>query len=155
MALFEIDGLVVDEETGEIVEAPVGGDALTMVAVRRHYAHEQEKTWERARQGFDRVLLARQDTPKATYADVMVAVRGRTYSDTDVEAFADMVIETPLEPSEMAQLIAAAKGFKRDLLPERLRPLFDSATAARESKPWIESRAVLKPAPTPKEVATT
>lgn len=146
MSYIDIQGLVVDSETGEVLTIPSGEDALSGAAWRRHAAKEQQKAWEKTVDALDRVLL-RQDTRKAQYGEVVVSVRADSYAKTDVEAFASMLGELPLEAQDMADIIAAAKGFDRDKLPARALEAFDDCSTRVPKKPYILTDAVLKQAP--------
>ena len=146
MSYIDIQGLVVDSETGEVLTIPSGEDALAGAAWRRHAAKEQQKAWEKTIDALDRVLL-RQDTRKAQYGEVVVSVRADSYAKTDVEAFVSMLGEIPLEAQEVDDIIAAAKGFDRDKLPARALEAFDDCTTRVPKKPYIITDVVLKQAP--------
>ena len=146
MSYIDIQGLVVDSETGEVLTIPSGEDALAGAAWRRHAAKEQQKAWEKTIDALDRVLL-RQDTRKAQYGEVVVSVRADTYPKTDVQAFASMLWDMGMEAHEMEEIIAAAKGFDRDKLPARALEAFDDCTTRVPKKPYILTDAVLKQAP--------
>ena len=154
VSYIEYQGLVVDSETGEVLTLPPGEDALSGAAWRRHAAKEQQKAWEHTVQTLDRVLM-RQDTRKAQYGEVVVSVVAGSFPKTDVEAFVSMLSEIPLEAEEMADIIAAAKGFDRDKLPARVLEAFDDCTTKVPKAPYILTAPVLKQAPkeVPSEIA--
>lgn len=139
-------GLVVDED-GVIIETASIDDAMKFVAQSRHEAKEQEKEWGARVQVLDRVLLRNQSEKKLTYGDLVVSIRGGTYSKTDAEQFAALVYEKPVELEDLFAVIAAASGFKKDLLPESVREAYEATTTTFEKRSWIESNVARKRAP--------
>lgn len=146
-------GLVIDSD-GEIVESASIDDAMKFLAARRHEAKQQLKAYERYIEDLDRVLLRHQKERKLAYGDVVISVRGGTYRKTDTESFAQLVGSMPVEFDDMVALVAAATGFKRELVPESLRDAYDECTATLEKRPWIESEVARKPLLTPVSVET-
>jgi hypothetical protein len=145
MGLMELEpGLVVDGDSGEILEIAEGIDPLLALALARHDAKEQEEAWKRRRIVADVALLARQEEKRAQYANVLVTVMQRTYEQTDAVKFADELAGAAIEWPELMAVIAAAKGFKRGLLPEKAVEAFRAATVQLPTKPWIESQVVLR-----------
>ena len=138
-------GIVIDDD-GEIIESG-DNDALAVIATRRAYAKTQQKQWEAIVADYDRVLLRKQDNARATYGDVVISVRSGTYSDTDTTAFADDVAELPLEFGDLITIIAAARGFHRDDLPDSVLAAFDANTETLTKRPWVESRVAARQAP--------
>lgn len=157
MSLIDLgDGLVVDDESGEVVSLPAGTEKLGFVARKRHEAHDQEKAWGRTRLILDQVLLREQEVPTATYDSVVIRVAGGTYTKTDGQAMADLVMTrvqaafsegVTHDITYVVGIIAAATGFKRDALPEQAVAFYDAVTERMEKRPWIESQPVLKRAP--------
>lgn len=147
MAYLTIDALVIDDETGEIIDAAGIDDPLKFVAQKRHEAAQQMKEWEELRRNYDRVLLRNQEEAKTSYGDVVIARRTSTYPVFDASTFGSMLFDTELTAEERLEVIFAAKGFNRELLPEVLRPALDEATEHRQKQPWIESSVARKVAP--------
>lgn len=147
-------GLVISDD-GEIIESAGIDDAMAFLARRRHEAHVQEKEWESYGKTIDMVLLKRQSEKKLSYGDVVISVMGGTYPKTNSTLFAEELADMPLEIEFVFDIIAAATGFRRDtdaegrgVLPESVRALYDECTAHPEKRPWIQSSAVRKQAPT-------
>lgn len=144
--------LLVDDETGEILEVPQGVDALFLVAHRRHDAKQQEDAWKAQRAMLDAVLLKKQEEKKAEYGDIIVAIKGGSYSKTDAEALANLVYERfrsafsddSVAVSAVLGLIAAASGFAKDKIPQPTLGIYEEATEWLEKRPWVETRPVLR-----------
>jgi hypothetical protein len=155
MILIELDdGLLVDEETGEIVEAPRGTDALKLVALRRAEAKAQEEAWYQRRKHLDAVLLRNQEERLARYDAVTVALRQRQVETFQAERFVDLVHDVPLEHDDIMVLLGAAKGFKKEMLGDepRLAALVAAATESRASRPWVETTITLRDVPETRRV---
>ncbi len=139
-------GLVVDTD-GVIIEAADRDDAMKFIASKRHDAKQQMEEWKSYVQDLDRVLLKNQSERKLNYDNLVVSIRGGTYSKTDTEAFANECYALTLEPSDLFAIIAAASGFKKDKLPESAKAAFESHTATLEKHPWVESSIARRRAP--------
>lgn len=147
MAYLTIDTLVIDDETGEIIDAAGIDDPLKFVAQKRHEAAQQMKEWEELRRNYDRVLLRNQELLKVTYGDVVIARRSSSYPVFQALDFGSMLADLELTAEERLQILFAAKGFTREMLPEVAQPLLDKATEHRQKQPWIESSIARKVAP--------
>jgi hypothetical protein len=159
MGVIELDGLLIDDETGELLEAELGPETLALVAARRHDAYSQEKAWERARVVYDQVLLRGQEAKQAVYKDVVVRVASGSYMKTDVPAMASLLAgraEEQLENGtegeapivlELLHVVGAATGFRRAELPETVVELYDRVTTKLFKRPWIETVPVKRAAP--------
>ena len=147
MAYLTIDALVIDDETGEIIDAAGIDDPLKFIALKRHEAAQQMKEWEELRRNYDRVLLRNQEEAKTSYGDVVIAKRTSSYPVFDGEAFGGKALDVELTAAERVLFYFAAKGFNRDLLPDVLKPVLDEATEHRQKQPWIESSIARKVAP--------
>lgn len=152
MSYIEIDGLILDEATGEIIDAPTGEDSTGALVFRLVGAKEQKKAWERDIAIYQGMVLKRQPEPREQYGDIIATKSTRTTAATDTEAFASMCSELPLEAEDLWTIIAAAKGFDRDKLPEKARQAFDECTEMKVSAPWVDTRVVKHRAPVPKAV---
>ena len=148
-------GLIVDTD-GEIVSAAGIDDPLKFIVARRDEARRQMKAWEKTTEDLDRVILRNQDAKTVAYGNVIATIRGGTYSKTDVPCFAKAAgvfladgldFEHPEEAEEILSIIAAASGFKRDLLPESVRDLYDRWTATLEKRAWVETSIARELAP--------
>ena len=157
--LLEDGSLIIDAETGEILEQH-GPDRMTLLAHRRHEAKAQLKQWESTVDAYDRALLA--NDAAGLYGPIVIDRRQSSYSQTDTEAFtlrpltdaSRLMGELPSVPAfakftvlDLVELVRAATKFDPSKLNPELRKLFDAATETKRTKPWIESRVALKPAP--------
>lgn len=150
-----VPGLVVDSD-GEIIEAADIDDPMKFLAAMRHDAKCQAKEWESRVDNLDRVLLKKQAAKVTVYGDIVSAVKGGTYNKTDARRFADLILDAfpqafDLEHEEavaaVLAVLAAATGFKKDLLPDGAGDLYSAATAVIEKRPWVETSIARRPAP--------
>lgn len=146
------DGLVVSDD-GEIVSSAGIDDPLAFIARRRHEAKRQEDEWQAYRKTLDAVLLRKQEERRVAYGDVVTTLSSGTYNTTDTGFFAELLFARTLEPETFLEVIAAALGFKRDLLPEAVRDLYDTATTTHEKRPWVITSTARKSAPAMQHVA--
>lgn len=148
-AYEDFDGVIVDTETGEIVQSAGINDPMAHVAGARLAAKEQEKLWEERRRNLDRVLLRGMGPGERTaYGDIVVSCRrSPDVSHTDGERFADELNARPLELDDLWQVIIAARAFDPKRLPERAREAYAAATTVKAGTDWADVRRVLRPAP--------
>lgn len=144
--LYLDNGIVVDGD-GEIVEDAGRSDVLSYIARVRHDAYVQEKAWEAYRHRLDAVLMRKQRERRASYEDLVVNVTSRRYRETDAKAFADMLYDAEVTREEWAGVVAAAQRFKRELVPEAVRDMFDDVSAQLETRPWVETSVARRAAP--------
>ena len=146
------DGLIVSDD-GEIIEAAGIDDTLAFIARKRHEAKRQEAEWEAYRKTLDQVLLRKQHEKRVAYGDVVTTISGGTYDTTDAGLFAQSLWDQSLELEVLFEIIASATGFKRALLPERVRDLYDAATTTHDKRPWVVTSIARQPAPAVQHVA--
>ncbi len=148
-------GLIVDTD-GEIVSAAGIDDPLKFIVARRDEARRQMKRWEELTADLDRVILRKQGDKTVAYGNVVATIRGGTYSKTDIVRFAvaslvklsdGLDFEHPEATDAIQAVIAAASGFKRDLLPEAVRDLYDENTTTMEKRAWVETSIARELAP--------
>ena len=139
-------GLIVDDDSGEIIDSAGIDDPLKFSAERRHAAKEQVDEWTALLRNYDRVLLASLEG-KVAYGDIVVSVRSGSYTTFHPEHFAAEVEALELTQDELRAAIGAAKGFESGLLPDVLQRALDLATERRQKRPWIESSIARKVAP--------
>lgn len=145
------DGLVVTDD-GEILACADQDDPLAFIVRKRDMAKAMQDEWEKYRKALDTVILRKQTDKRLVYGDLVSDIKGRTYTTTDAGLFAEYLYEHPLELETIFEIIAAAKDFKRDLLPEAARKAYDDATTTHQSKPWVETSKVRQPAPRVRKV---
>ena len=139
-------GLIVDDDSGEIIDSAGIDDPLKFSAERRHAAKEQIDEWTALLRNYDRVLLASLEG-KTAYGDIVVSVRSSSYPVWHADVFALELSALELTRDEYAEALAAAKGFDTDALPDVLRLPAQMATERRRKRPWIESSIARKVAP--------
>lgn len=144
--LYLENGIVIDED-GEIVDAAGHDDPLAYIATRRADAKIQLKEWESYIEGLDRVLLRKQMERRMSYGDVVIRIGGGRYYQTNAKALAEMLSDAEARREDLVGLLAAAKGFRKDEVPEPVRFMYEDVTAAIEKKPWIESAVARKSPP--------
>jgi hypothetical protein len=132
------NGMVIDTD-GVIIEAADINDAMKFLAEQRHDAKQQAKEWEHRVDVLDTVILKNQAEKKLTYGETVIAIRGGTYTKTDPAKFAEEVYAKPIELEDLFAIIAAATGFKKDLLPEVALEAYQATTTTFEKRPWVES----------------
>ena len=145
-----------DGEFIDLSEMPEGEPVLGFIARRRHDAHQQIKRWEQIRAGYDAVLLAKQDEPKATYHSCTIGIISGTYPVLDGEQFAHLILEryehafsakAGADTLAVASVLAAIKTLDRWRLPEAAQALADKATSRKPRKAYVTSATTARPAP--------
>ncbi len=156
MNLLNLDGLIVDEDTGEIIDVPEGQNALDMVAHRLADAKDQAKEWAHIVQIYSAVVLREQADKKAIYGDtVLNQVYGSAESFDRSEWMLDS-LGLELIRDEWRALAQAATGFDRDalkaadkLLGRRrgLSPLIQRYYKRKDRAPYVTVSKVRRAAP--------
>lgn len=148
MTFEELDGgIVIDTETGEIVDAAGMNDPMGHIARLRMEAKAQEAEWETYRRNLDRVLMrALTIGERIAYGDIVVSVRrSPDIVQTNGERFADELSGLPLELEDIWQIIGAARSFDPKKLPERAHAAYAIATIVKAGTDWADVRRARKP----------
>jgi hypothetical protein len=154
------EGLVIDEDTGEVVEGG-GENLLALLVHRRHDAKTQEDEWKAAKQALDRSLrkYAGDGFTKAVFDEIVLADRGGRYDVTDNEKVVAAIEETTSNVNDAYELLEAfvrcAKGFSKTAIAQLddgplrgdVSNIYDRATETKEKRHWFETDVVRKPAP--------
>ena len=135
----------IDPDTGEIIEAPRGKDALAKAARTVYRCNEEIKAWERIKAPYRELLAARQTEKTAHYDDVIVSIQQRVTSKLNNERWREVLEQHPLEADDIWTLAVSATGFAN--LPEHLEPLVALATEHKVSNPYPVVNRGAKPAP--------
>lgn len=118
MTYIEVNGLVIDDEDGEIFDAPDGMDGLLYAAVQLAEAKAQIKAWEQVSAVLQQVFL-RDDVPaKGVYGDVVVSVRQGSHPEIDLPTLHEWMADTDLAPVDWFSLAFAATRFDLALLSD-------------------------------------
>lgn len=148
MTFEELDGgIIIDAETGEIVDAAGMNDPMGHVARLRMDAKAQEVEWETYRRNLDRVLMRGLTIgERIAYGDIVVSVRrSPDIVQTNGERFADELSGLPLELEDIWQIIGAARSFDPKKLPERAHAAYAIATIVKAGTDWADVRRARKP----------
>lgn len=110
MALVHVgESIVVDDETGEVVEGAVGADATLRLVRRALHAKDQYDRWGAIYGACRAALCATQTEKTAIYPEAVVTVRQNVYTKADATKFSAWLtsIEAPREV--LMAVIAASK----------------------------------------------
>ena len=152
MGAVEINGLVVDDQDGEIYALPeeVGmGDLARWIAYRLNESKQQSKLYEQEVAVLTATLLRLHgEAKKVVYDELSANTIQSSYSVQDTSAFVEDV--KSLEPSRemLMALLEAAKGFDPVALahfPE-LQAALAQYTEKRLKRPYIDIKPVKHPA---------
>ncbi len=150
MNLIDLDGLIVDSETGEVIEAPAGADVIAMAAHRFREAKEQAKEWT-ARAGlFQQVLLRGQETRRAVYGDTVITTRYDNYTAFNADAWREFAEDAELLLAEWRALAMSSRGFDLKQLEDAVGELLPAIARFYETKPkspFVMASIVTKHAP--------
>lgn len=148
MSYIELEnGVVVDDEAGEIIGDADIDDVIKFSVSRRHEAKAQEDAYKQLRMVYDQVIIKHQQDKKLTYGDLVCAVKTVPYSTFDAEGFADSISEIEFTREELMALVLAATKFDRAKLPAVVLDAYDEAVTTQMKKPWVETSVVRKQAP--------
>lgn len=143
-----LDGGIVIDDQGEIIESGGHDDPLSVLAYRRADAYRQKQEWQSYIEALDRVLLRKQQARRTAYGDVVITLASRRYPRTDKDALAATLLDAEASREDLAGLIRAATGFRAEDVPETVRDMFDDFTATLETRPWVTSSFARRAAPT-------
>ena len=151
MSLVELEtdaGLyVIDDETGELVDYPVGTDKVAGLVRQLHAAKEQEKEWAKAKAILTQAVLREQAEHKVLYGDLAATKRQDSYSWLDVDTLRADLGEMEMTRDELRATVLAVKSFDVALLPEAIAGLVKSRTQQKTKSPWVDVSVVKKAAP--------
>lgn len=140
--------LVVDDETGEIIEAAGIDDPRAFLARQHDYLKALIKTCEAKLAVVDQMLLQQQSEPRVVYGDLVCARRDRRVVQVDMPAIRDVLDETELTAAELREVVAAAKSFDAKAAPPWFGDIVSAHTVETRSRPWIETAmAIREPKP--------
>lgn len=165
LGVVSVDGVTIDTETGEIIEAPAQNEngRMAVLATRRADGREQRESWARTVAIYDSGLLnLLGDRPMVALPEVGLTVKRGGRKDTvyDMVGVANelafrMAAATTMEEvtaigTEAIQLLVASSGLRAkqaSLLQGKAADLVKRNTTVNQSKPWIETPQILKLAP--------
>lgn len=148
MAYLDIDGVVIDEETGEVIDSGMGeAGILVWAAHQLAGAQEQRKAWER-QEGALKALLMRQmpDKKLAAGSVVVSRVSGSERKTFNREAWREFMGDEELTLAEWREIALNAE--RIDQAPPNMTPaIFDRLCFTRKrSADYVTVAPVRKPA---------
>lgn len=152
---IKIDDVVIDSETGEILEMPPGfsGDQLEWFVVRARQAREQEQTWKAAGGYFRKVIggLLTQAGEKTIRTQHGIASwRGRQNRKADPARLEGVAAEYELDADAVTSILSTAKTLDVKRLDE-LKAIIDpeaiDALITEDPTEWVQVDAPRLAAP--------
>jgi hypothetical protein len=125
--LILVDGMVIDPETGEVLEGAPLNNPLNVYAGRLLAAKEQEAAWKFRKGIYSRMFIGQQEANRAVYGDIAVNCRRAVVNRWGTGGMADRASRYPsrggLDKAELCELFAAVKVSSIDMkqLSPRLR----------------------------------
>lgn len=154
MSLIEIDGAVIDDETGEVMDLPAGSDRMGWLAARLIDAIEQERAWTRAVAALKTVFVKDQEERKAQYGDVVVSIRQSTRREFATEPFREWLADAQLDGGALLQLALAARAFDIGSIADNgLVAAVERYVVAKPTRPFAMAERVRKAGPRVREIA--
>lgn len=157
MSVIIIDGIRLDDETGEILEG-VTSDKAQHAAFALAEAQEQVKLWEQNAAIWKAAVIRHQPTKSQEYQSqvnetLTATVVQQENRVLDMDAYREWLTETELAREDLeALVIAVAPGnwrspFKLDALPPLLRESLEDMVQVRTGEPFVKVTKKRKPAP--------
>lgn len=149
MAYLLFDDILIDDDTGEIVEAPpISDDALTASLVARlHMARTMAKEHARDVAALTAVLLRRLDR-RGIYGDYTATIRQDSYTSLDRTEFSRFIDAAELTRDDMLAILHCVTSLDRDAvreLPPHLQEPISDCYTSHDRKAWIDTRPVKRP----------
>tara|TARA_Y100000310_G_scaffold168390_1_gene168456 strand:+ start:1772 stop:2269 length:498 start_codon:yes stop_codon:yes gene_type:complete len=154
-SVIKVGGLIVDEDSGEIIDLPAGVDSLehlTMLAVE---AKQQAKEWDVLDKLYRRVLLGLldgSDRDEATNINGQARVRSRKNRKVPAQNVRVAQTELELPSAQVDAIFSCAKTLDPDLLEARAEAgdfpedALDFLIERSDSR-WCEVKPLRLPAP--------
>lgn len=121
---IEYEGLVIDEQTGEIIDGDLSIDNLVY---RAHEAQEQRKRWGQIESALKAAVDKVQVNKRAAYGKIVATRIEGTYPKLS-DGWRTAVLEGEIPPDVHASLLADAKTFDRKSLGPTLAGLVENYT---------------------------
>lgn len=118
MSLIDIgDGILVNDEDGEVIEAPEGtGDMAALMVSRAYHAGQQAKRWAAIEGAAKAVILRLQAEKTARYGNIVAQRRQSNRPVFDSGRFRHWAKRQELFVTDYEALAFAAKGFNTKAL---------------------------------------
>ena len=151
--MIDIDGVLVDADTGEVLDLPTGTDIMAWRAARLMDAIEQQRAWERAVGALKAGFVRDQADRKAQYGDVVVSVRQNMRREFAPEAFRAWLEDAQLDGGALLQLALAARAFDVATIEDRLvRDAVARHVVEKPTRPFAVAERVRRAAPRVREM---
>ena len=138
MSLIDLgEGIIVDDSSGEIIEAPDGADNLALVVHRVDYAQRQVKAWEQKVAAGKAAILRGQPEMKARYGHFVATRRQSSRNVFDAERFRDWATGTEFTVREVSALLNCVTGADAKLLNGDLAAAVAGFTAKVPTKEFV------------------
>ena len=124
MGEIEYEGLVVDMDTGEIIDGDLSIDNLVY---RAHDAQEQRKRWGQIESAIKAAVDKAQINKRASYGRIVASRIEGTYPKLS-DSWRTAVLEGEIPPDVHAALLADAKSFDRKALSPVLSGIVETYT---------------------------
>ena len=146
MSILLIDGIRIDDETGEILDTV--SDKAQFAAFQLNQAKTQLKLWEANAAIWQAAVLRHQPTKTETYeSDVRTAISATVVHRTDhvvnMDEFRDWLEQTEVTRDDLAALMAAVtpgnwrSPFNTKALPDHLKEVVEEMTYDRTGEPYV------------------
>jgi len=143
MAEIEYEGLVIDDQTGEIID---GDQSIDNLVYRAHEAQEQRKRWGQIETALKAAIDRIQVERRAAYGRIVATRVGGTFPKLS-PGWRTAVLEGEIPPEAHAELLAGARTFDKDALGPVLAGLVENYTEHQPKRPYIRITVAEKRAP--------
>lgn len=147
MAEILIDGVRVDDETGEILGDVTGSDRAAYAARQLADCKAQIKAYEQAAAIWQQALFKYQGDKTATYGDLRASIRQSRRTEQDVAGMREFIAGVEWTRDELKGFAIAAKGFDLGLLDENSVEALSRFQRETMTRPFVVIETVRKPAP--------
>lgn len=140
------DGLIIDTDTGELIEVPDGWgiDPLHRLALAHRAATDEEKGWGDRKRALAVAIKRELPDQRMAFEDVVARVQANPPAFNRPE-FCEWVEEAEITYGELKQLLKAATGFELAAVPDDLRP--EISTYVRSTGSHVRTERVRQRAP--------
>lgn len=140
-----IDGVLVDTDSGEILEGPA--DKLAYAVAQYIDSKEQIKAHEQQAAIWQQSILRYQPEKSVTYGSKRISIRQNKRRDQDIDAIREFIRDAELTRDDALNMALSAKGFDTATLTEHLRDAVEGMTNETLTRPFVVVDTVRKPAP--------
>ena len=143
MAEIEYEGLVIDDQTGEIID---GDQSIDNLVYRAHEAQLQAERWGQIEAALKSAINKAQVEKRGAYGRLVATRIGGTYPVLS-PGWRTAVLEGEIPPEAHAELLAGARTFDKSALGPVLAGLVENYTEHEPKRPYILLSVAEKRAP--------